>query len=114
MTKSGKKTWDTVIDDTGVEHTDENEINLVWESTYENLGKENINDENFDKEFAQTAEEQIRSWEHTSQTYKKIWGLEDKIKVEEVHEVVKKLALGKAGGKDEIVNEIIKYGGEKC
>ena len=39
--------------------------------------------------------------------------LEGKISLYEVKKVVKKLALGKAAGIDEIVNEILKYGGPK-
>ena len=96
-----------------MEVTGETEINLVWEKVYENLGKDDMDNEEFDKEFAHIINNGIKDMEEESRTFGNICNLEDDIKEKEIEEIVKKLTLGKAGGKDEIVNEILKYGGKE-
>ena len=55
----------------------------------------------------------MQEMEEQSKTQSLTADLEEDITIEEVLGVVKNLALGKAAGEDELVNEVLKYGGEK-
>ena len=54
-----RELWDTAIDKEGVEVAGV-KIKLVWNSAYEELGKENLENKDFDKEFAREIEEEIQ------------------------------------------------------
>ena len=55
----------------------------------------------------------MQEMEEQSKNQSQVEELEEDIAIEEVMRVVKKLALGKAAGEDELVNEVLKYTGEK-
>ena len=63
--KKKRGTWDTAIDKDGVEVAGE-KIKLVWNTTYAELGKEYLEDEEIDKEFAREIEEEIQTMEENS------------------------------------------------
>ena len=73
-----RKLWDTAPDKEGVEVTVA-KIKLVWNTTYAELGKEDLEDEEFDKDFAREIEEEIQIMEENSKEYNDIKGLEDDI-----------------------------------
>ena len=66
-----KKTWETAIDKDGVEVAGTN-IKLVWKETYEELGKENITDDEFDCSFVQEVNKEVEQMERKSEENNKI------------------------------------------
>ena len=103
----------TVIDENKQEVKGE-EVLKVWEKAFHELGVENMKDEKFDIEFGEKIlkkQEEIQFESFSPTNFKP--ELDSPINIDETKEAIKKLKLGKAAGKDEIVAEILKKGGEK-
>ena len=66
----GKKkttTWDTAVDESGVEVAGE-KIKLVWKEAYRKLGSEEIMEDGFDEKYAEEVREEIIDMEKRSLT----------------------------------------------
>ena len=110
--KRRKKIWDTDIDGEGVEVAGD-QIIIVWKQAYEKLGKKEIEEEIFDEDFRRRTEREVEDIARNNCNQKPVVGLDDDISLSETRKVVEKLANGKAAGEDNIVNEVLKYGGKK-
>ena len=105
-----KKIGRTAINEEGNE-VDGEEVKRTWRRAFENLGKKEEKEDRFDHEFETTKEEEMEEIERQN-TERGEGELNEKIRFEEVRKVIRRLNNGKAAGIDEIVNEIIKYGGD--
>ena len=76
-----KKTWETAIDQKGVEVAGD-EVKLVWKAAYEKLGKEYAEEEKFDQPFAKEVESQMQEMEEQSKTRSLTEELEEDIAIE--------------------------------
>ncbi|NRA92494.1 MAG: hypothetical protein HRU26_07375 [Psychroserpens sp.] len=111
--KGRKTVWDTAIDEEGVEVAGER-IKLVWKAAYKKLGAKELDQKDFNEEFAKEVEKSVKKMESDSkkEQYEHTDDLSKDIELSEVSKIVKRLANGKAAGTDGIVNEVLKYGGE--
>ena len=107
-----KSAWDTAIDEKGIEVSGD-QVKIVWKEAYEKLGGTERDREDFDELFARNVEAEVLKMEEESRGIELNGELDRDITLEEVKEVVKELAIGKAAGVDGIVNELLKYGGDK-
>ena len=87
------------------------EIKKAWKNAFEKLGKKKTDGHEFDKENEKLVKEEVERimGENTGRGEDE---LNDPIRFEEVRKTINRLKNGKAAGIDEIVNEIIKYGGD--
>ena len=66
-----RESWDTAIDKDGTDVAGE-EIKIIWNTAYEELGKEDLENEEFDKSFIREVEEEIQEMEENSKSYSTI------------------------------------------
>jgi hypothetical protein len=104
-----KPKWEKAVDSNGMEHTGEKVKGVVAEA-FRRLGIEDLEDDKFDKFFAEQVRKQVRraSMERLQQT-----DMDEKFTLGEIAAVIKRLKAGKAAGEDEIIAEWLKFGGEK-
>src|SRR4051812_1403232 len=57
--KGGGRMPETVVDETGEEHTGQ-DVLRVWRDSFFQLGVENLDDKDFDREFAQEVETEVK------------------------------------------------------
>ena len=108
--KKKKAIGQTGIDDQGNE-VQGNEIKTIWKKAFEKFGN-NIDDENtFDSELKKRVTEEIEEITNTNRERGE-GELNEPIRFEEVKKAIAKLKNGKAAGIDDMVNEVIKHGGE--
>ena len=100
----------TAIDEEGREVHGE-AVKKVWSMAFEELGKERKEESRFDSKFEAEVREEVEEIGRTNRD-RGDGDLNKKIRYEEVKSVIGRLCNGKAAGIDEIVNEVIKYGGE--
>jgi Reverse transcriptase (RNA-dependent DNA polymerase) len=90
------------------------EVKEVWKEAFRVLGIEDEKDARFDIEFGkQITKEQERIEEESHADVNFCAELDDVCSEIEVREAIQRLKLGKTSGKDEIVSEVLKRGGDK-
>ena len=82
----------------------------AWKTAFEQLGKENLEDNKFDKNFA---EEAIQEEKEEPMREEVTPELDEEITLNEVKESIRKLKNGKAPGPDDVVAEVLKHGGDQ-
>ena len=93
-----------------------------WKQQYEQIGVENINDDKFDKEFAQSVinnmniirrenDEFIENESYMNSNHHSSCELNSDISIQEVTDAIEVLKRDKASGVDNIPNELLKFGG---
>ena len=108
--KKKKAMGQSGIDDQGNE-VQGDEIKKVWKKAFEKLGKSVDEEDKFDIEVKKRVTEEVE--EITNTNVERGEGeLNDPIRFEEVRKAITKLKNGKAMGIDQMVNEVIKYGGD--
>ena len=108
--KKKKSTGQTGIDDQGNEVRGD-DIKAIWKRSFEKLGKRDDEEDKFDREAKKRVTEEVEEITN-SNTERGKGELNEPIRFEEVRSAIAKLKNGKAAGIDEMVNEVIKHGGE--
>ena len=70
--KGGSKIPATVVDGAGVEKVRGDEVLKVWGEAFRLLGEDDLNDEDFDREFAEEVEKEVTEMEDRTNTERKI------------------------------------------
>ena len=109
--KRKKGTPDIVLDEHHQEVSGEAAV-LAWKKAFASLGKEAESKESFDDQHADRTSLEVQEIE-VKNTGRGDPVLNHQIQFEEVKEVIQSLKNGKASGIDDIVSEIIKYGGKR-
>jgi len=109
--KAKKNVWDTVLNKEG-EEVSGDRIKMVWKDAYKAIGDKNLDRADFDNEYEKIVDEEVMQM-HTRSLIHQEDELGRPISLEEVKSITHELQNGKAAGVDGIVNEIIKYGGDK-
>ena len=106
---SSKPVLCAVVDAEGKEHVGEAARALV-QVAFQSLGLEDLDDEQFDAEFAARVRSQVRR----AQAERIDGGdLDTQFSLAEVEAVQRRLQTGKANGPDEVLAELLKHGGKK-
>ena len=101
----------SALDENGTEVFGE-EIKRVFKLAFEKLGKEEEIRERFDEHHKAKTIKEVQELEKKNKT-RGAGELSREITLDEVTRCISKLKKGKAAGIDEIINELIKYGGEQ-
>ena len=91
------------------------EVTAAWREAFRKLGELNMEDDMFDQNFAMTAESQVRRVVNEGIHDEALpqAKLDEPISRQEVRSAIKQLKNNKACGVDNILNELLKYGGVK-
>jgi hypothetical protein len=110
---SKEKEIQAVLDEKQEEVWDEEALK-VWETSFKQLGIEDLDDKIFDKHFAQDRLNENENFKRDSQNLENEFKeLDEDISIRELSEAIGMLQLRKAAGTDEITAEAIKNGGEE-
>ena len=131
--KGGGRIPDTVVDEKGQEHTGQ-DVLRVWRDSFFQLGVENLDDQDFDHDFAKDVEAEVKRLEQgreeTEDEYeeerkeseeerkirekekKRSERLNEEITQKEVDKAINQLKNDRAAGTDRILGEVMKEGGD--
>jgi hypothetical protein len=108
-----------MIDSEGTRVTEDRERMEVWREAWSTLGEEDMEDEKFDKTFAERLIKEMRDgdvedgWEGDRAEERARDEMGRPIELREVKEKCRKIQNAKQPGDDQMIGELFKYGGER-
>jgi endonuclease/exonuclease/phosphatase family metal-dependent hydrolase len=113
FTRKTKALPETMIDQKGQERSDPREVRDVWKEAWESLGREIPEDAKFDVAFLKKTRIEVeRRRIESDRRQQDTDHIDRPIERAEISKAIKRLRKGKSAGVDEIVTELLKFGGE--
>jgi hypothetical protein len=110
--RKAKTLPDKMIDQKGEEQSDPEEVRAIFKRAWESLGREKPRDTKFDAAFLKKTRLEVeRRRRESDRRQQDVEHIDRPIERAEISKAIKRLKKGKSAGVDEIVTELLKFGG---